>query len=152
MEIIINTATVNDVKKANDFLTRLIQDEKQYDRNINENLVIESLYENLITNDNNCVLLAKVNEEIVGYLFGFIEDSNTAYLERKAKLEAMFVDENFRGNKIGKLLIEEFKTWVQKKECKYIELSVCKENTSAINLYKKEGFKDLKTIMITELQ
>lgn len=52
MDIKIIVATNENVSKANEFLTRLIRDEKQYDNNINENCVVNSLYEKLLENPN----------------------------------------------------------------------------------------------------
>ncbi len=72
MDIKIIVATNENVSKANEFLTRLIRDEKQYDNNINKNCVVNSLYEKLLENPNNCILFAKVNNQIIGYLYGFL--------------------------------------------------------------------------------
>jgi len=92
--------------EANKFLTKLIQDEKKYDENINENCVVISLYDNFYTNTEVCILLARHNDQYIGYLFGTMIDIGDAYIEKKAKLDALFVDEEYRKNKIGKKLIE----------------------------------------------
>ena len=63
----------------------------------------------------------------------------------------MFVEKSKIGNTIGVKLKKKKKKWSRDKECKYIELKVCNGNVAAINLYKKEGFKDIKTIMSLEL-
>lgn len=42
MNVLIKKATINDVDIANQYLTKLIRDEKQYDKNINENCVVNS--------------------------------------------------------------------------------------------------------------
>lgn len=133
--------------KANNYLTKLIHDEKKYDENINEKCIVKSLYERVYMNDNVCILLAKYDDEYAGYLFGNIIDTNDAYINAKAKLDAIFIDEKYRKKQIGKKLINEFEYWVKSKGLKYIELTVCKENTPAICLYKNYGFKDAKTIM-----
>ena len=150
MKIVIQKAKIEDTKKANEFLTRLIHDEKKYDSNINDKFIVESLYENICLDENICLLVAKNEDEIVGYLFGFVNHKDNTYIDKIAKLEAMFVDENIRGKKIGTLLISEFKKWAKSKDCRFIELSVC-NNNSAINLYKKEGFISIKTIMSLDL-
>lgn len=132
---------------ANSYLTKLIHDEKKYDKSINDNCIVESLYDNFYKNENVCILLAKHKEEYVGYLFGNIIDTGDAYIIKKAKLDAMFVDENYRGNKIGVRLIEEFKKWAIKKDIRVIELTVCNDNKSAINLYEKCNFIKAKSVM-----
>lgn len=133
--------------EANNYLTKLIHDEKKYDENINEECIVNSLYENFYMNDDVCILLAKYEGKYIGYLFGTIMDIGDAYIKPQAKLEAMFIDEEYRGNKIGKRLIDEFKLWAKEKGVRYIELTVCNNNISAINLYKISGFKDTKITM-----
>ena len=134
----IRRATLNDSSTINSFLTKLIQDEKKYDVNINENCVVTCLYENLIPYDNNCILVAEYKDKLIGYLYGYIENNGDAYINSIARLEAMFVEEKYRNNGLGTMLIDNFKTWAKSKEAKYVELKVCNENESAIALYKKE--------------
>lgn len=133
--------------EANKYLTKLIHDEKKYDDNINEECIVNSLYDNFYMNDGVCIFLAKEKEQYVGYLFGVMMDTGDAYIKPQAKLDAMFVDEEYRGNKIGKTLIDEFKSWAKGKGAKYIELTVCNGNIPAISLYKNNGFKDTKITM-----
>lgn len=151
MDIKIVSATKDDVSKANEFLTRLIQDEKKYDSNINENCVIKSFYEKGIDNNNKCILFAKNDEEILGYLYGFVEDDG-AIINKVSKLVAIFVDEEYRGQKIANKLIEEFKKWSINKGAKYVEVNTFNSNIVAINLYKKHGFKEIKKILSVDLE
>lgn len=151
MKIKIRRASLDDSAVLNSFLTRLIQDEKKYDTNINENCVVTCLYENIIPNNNNCVFVAECENQIVGYLYGYIRNSSDAYINPIAQLEAMFVEEEYRNNGIATMLIEGFKEWVKLKNVKYIELKVCNENKKAISLYQKNKFKNTKSIMTVEL-
>lgn len=48
--------------------------------------------------------------------------------------------------------INEFKSWSLKNGVKYIELQVLNDNTSAVNLYKKEGFRSFKSTLINKIQ
>lgn len=152
MKYNIRYATLSDTKIVNEFLTRLIKDEKQYDENINEKCTVFSLYENLILNENNCILVAESNNNLVGYLYGYMQDTGDAYLFPIAQLEAMFVDETIRKQGVGNALIKEFKKWATNKKAKYIELKVCNDNKSAIALYTNNGFTNVKSIMSVELK
>ncbi|MFZ4500264.1 MAG: GNAT family N-acetyltransferase [Minisyncoccia bacterium] len=59
-----------------------------------------------------------------------------------SKILSFFVDPQYRGNDIGKLLLEEVITCLKAdKEVKKITLSVTTTQKSAIGLYKKYGFK-----------
>ncbi|MBE6152823.1 MAG: GNAT family N-acetyltransferase [Firmicutes bacterium] len=152
MNYTIRKAKTSDIKDINNFLTRLIRDEKQYDDNINENCIIYSFYENIIHDDKNCILVVEENNKIIGYLYGFIQNNGDTYINDVAQLDTIFIDEKYRKLGIGNALIEEFKKWTKKQHVKYIELKVCNNNVNAISLYKKIGFVDTKTIMSLELE
>lgn len=69
--------------------------------------MVSSFYENIYNDNNKCLLAVKNNNNIIGYLYGYVCENNV----------------------------------------KIIELKVCNNNTSAIKLYKSEGFTEFKTIM-----
>lgn len=152
MEYKITKCNYEDSKKANDLLTKLIRDEKKYDKNINEDCTVTSLYENFFENDDVCLLIAKQNDNILGYIYGYIQNNGDAKVDKVSILDALFVLDEARNNKIADNLIEEFKKWSYSVNAKYIELKVCKNNISAINLYRKKGFKDIKIIMNLDME
>lgn len=152
MEYKIVRGNYEDAKKANNLLTKLIKDEKKYDDNINEKCVVTSLYENFFSNDDVCLLVAKNGETILGYIYGYIQNNGDAKIEKVSCLDALYVEEDVRKNKIGDKLIDEFKKWSHTVGAKYIELKVCLENEKALNLYKKKGFEETKTIMCLNLE
>ena len=132
---------LNEIPEINKMLTDLIQDERNnYDSNINENYKVQEFYEKLIDSDNKIILVARDNDTILGYVYGFIQDNGNLFNNKIAKLDALFVKEQYRGNGIARSLIREFINWARENKVAYIELSVCKDNTNAINLYKNEGF------------
>lgn len=151
MDYKIRRANIEDAKSVNELLTLLIRDEKKYDININEECVIERLYEDIILNENSIVLIAEKNKKILGYLFGYIIENGNAYLEKSAKLEALYIDEKNRKNGIATSLIEKFKIWSKEKKVKYIEVQVLNNNANAYNLYKKEEFKEFKSTLLMDL-
>ena len=141
LNFIISEATLNEVSEINNMLTDLIQDErKNYDSNINEDYKVEEFYENLISDDNKIIFIAKEDNIILGYVYGFIQNNGNLYNNKIAKLDAVFVKEQYRGNGIARSLIKDFINWAEEKGVTYIELLVCKDNTNAINLYQNEGF------------
>lgn len=148
----IRKAKIEDAKIINSFLTKLINDEKKYDDNINENCIVCKLYENLIEDTQNCILVAEVDKKIIGYLYGYIKNNGDAYINNVAQLEAMFVEKEYRKIGIGNKLITRFKKWSKEQNVKYIELKVCNNNDSAISLYKKNNFEGIKTIMSLKLE
>ena len=141
MNFTIGKAVLNEITEINNMLTDLIQDErKNYDSNINENYKVKEFYEKMINNDDRRILVARDNDIILGYVYGFIQDNGSLYNNKVAQLDALFVKEQYRGNGIARSLMKEFINWAEEKEVAYIELSVCKDNTNAISLYENEGF------------
>lgn len=152
MDAVVRKAELKDTKDANNLLTLLIRDEKQYDPSINENCVISRFYEDMISNDSNILLVAEIDNEIIGYLYGYIVDNGNTYLDKVSKLDALYIIKEYRKNKIATKLINEFKSWSLKNGVKYIELQVLNDNTSAVSLYKKEGFRSFKSTLINKIQ
>lgn len=101
----------------------------------------------MIDNENKIILVARDNDIILGYVYGFIQDNGNLFNNKMAKLDALFVKEQYRGNGIARSLIREFINWAREKEVAYVELTVCKDNTNAIDLYQNEGFSINKTCL-----
>lgn len=152
MNVLIKKATINDVDIANQYLTKLIRDEKQYDKNINENCVVNSFYENVINNENSIVLLAFCKNVAIGYLYGYVKNNGDAYLDKVSQLEAMYVDNEYRHMGVGNCLINQFKNWSKNKGVRFIDINVCKDNINAIMLYQKNDFNVNKYSMTLELK
>ena len=93
MNYLIRRAVLEDAEIINKLLTLLIRDEKNYDQNINENCVVERFYEDIIPYESNIVLVADMNNEIVGYLFGYIINDGDTCLDKTSKLEVLYVIE-----------------------------------------------------------
>ena len=148
MKYIIEQAKLEDAKEIDRMLTSLIQDEREnYDKNINENYKVHNFYEKYIDNKNNCILFAKANNEILGYVYGFIQNNGQVFNTKIAQLDAIFVKKEYRGNGIAQSLIQELTKWAKEQGATYIELSVCQENEKARKLYKNNGFEDKKLIL-----
>jgi len=79
----------------------------------------------------NISYVALVNNSVVGFIVSFQND-NSIWLHQLA------VDKEFRGNGIGKLLIQHLE--LAANNCK-IEFSVKENNHKAIKLYEKLGYK-----------
>ncbi len=152
MKFNISKAMLNEMPEINKMLTDLIQDErKNYDSNINENYKVQEFYEKLIDDENKIILVARDNDIILGYVYGFIQDNGNLFNNKIVKLDALFVKEQYRGNGIARSLMKEFINWAREKEVSYVELSVCKDNTNAIKLYENEGFSIDKISLRKEL-
>jgi len=150
MNIEIREYKKEELKKADELLTKLIHDEKQYDSNINENCIIDSYYETCMQ-ENNQMFFAIENEKIIGYIYGFIENNGDTTIKEVAKIDALYIEKEYRYLGIGKKLINAFTLWANSKNIEIIEISVLNTNQSALNLYTGLNFKETKTILKLEI-
>ena len=148
-DYVIREIKEEEIDYANKLLNKLIIDEKQYDKNINENYVVNNYYQN--RQNNSILLVATLNNEIVAFLFGYIVDT-TVYIDKKAILDALYVSKNHRKKGLANLLINNFKEWSIKQKITNLELTVCSENVDACSLYKKHGFKIVKYSMKLKME
>lgn len=146
MDIKISKAKERDALRMNELLTKLIQDERQYDKNIDENFVVESFYEHYVDDKSKCLLVAKNDEDIIiGYLYGYIKTLEGGEKPHKeARLDALYVEDEYRKNHIAKELIKQFKVWAKENKVASLEVDVCANNMKAYNLYLKSGFREIK--------
>ena len=107
--MIIRKASLEDVKTLNWLLTLLIRDEKKYDNNINENFTVTNMYENYIYDENKIILVAIEEGKIAGYIYGYIIEPDAILNNKIAKLDALYILEEYRNKGIASNLINEFK-------------------------------------------
>ncbi len=148
MEIFIREAIREDIKEINNMLTALIQDERQYDENINKNYLVENYYEQFLGKKGSCIIVAKSeSNNIMGYGFGFIVNYGNVYDNKVSQLDAIYIKPEYRKRGIARKIIQHFTKWSKDNKVSYIELKVCVNNSSAIKLYENEGFCTKKTIL-----
>ena len=142
---------MDDEEKANccdELLTKLIQDERKYDENIDANFVVKNYFKNIIKNKEN-ILLGYINKKrVIGYIFAkqIQKDGGKEYL-----IDGLYVDEKYRKNGIAKKLITEILNLLSKENIKYVNINVVYDNKIARLLYKKFGFKNFKIEMRKKL-
>ena len=148
----IRKAQMEDAPRLNFLLTLLIRDEKQYDESINENFVVTNMYENFINDPKRILLVAEEYEKIIGYLYGYIIEGDEVQTKSIAKLDALFVEEDYRKMGTAENLIDHFKVWVINHNITGIVVNVCSANYKAKSLYQKKGFKTSKETMSLEIK
>ena len=150
MEVEICKAKMEDTKVLDALLTQLVQDERKYDTSIDPSFVVSNFYKHYIEDKERLILCAKVGEEIVGYLYGYLKKDETLK-EKQAVLDALFVLPTYRKQKVATHLFEEFRRWSKNEDAKTIEVSVCASNSQAKKLYQKQGFLPLRETYICEI-
>lgn len=109
-------------------------------KNINGH-VLEALVPGLERTQNDLVLLARLGGEYVGMAICFLGFS-TFHAKTLINIHDFMVLEKFRGQGIGRALLEEIESIAQDMDCCKITLEVQENNTPARRFYRSFGFKD----------
>ena len=109
-------------------------------RNINDH-VLDKLVPGLERAQNDLVLLARTGGEYVGMAICFLGFS-TFHARPLINIHDFMVLEDFRGQGIGRALLEEIEIIAHDMDCCKITLEVQENNTPARRLYRSGGFKD----------
>ena len=148
-KIIIRRAKKSDIEDIIRLADQLRKTEAPLDKtkNIKEDSYLSDVYREkelkYISSRKKIFLVAEIDKKIIGYVNGYIvENSDIYYRDPVAYLDCLCVDKDSRKQGIGKKLIDEFSDIVNKKGAKYVKLNAFKNNTPAVNLYKKEGFEE----------
>ena len=95
-----------------------------------------NIFKNELENKNSKYLIAKIDNEIVGFV------GITIILDT-ADITNIVVKKNYRSKGISKILLENVITIAKSNNCSKINLEVNETNIIAINLYKKYDFKQV---------
>src|SRR3989344_7756611 len=116
----------------NDLLRQLVYDPTTY------NAVSAGALRDIIDNKGTVVVIARNEELIIGIGILFIVHK---FRGRYAYIEDMIVDEAYRGQGIGKQILDELIEAARRESVETIELSTRPSRIPANNLYKKAGFE-----------
>ncbi|MFA4887197.1 MAG: GNAT family N-acetyltransferase [Candidatus Nanoarchaeia archaeon] len=144
MEVTVRRAVYEDIPFLKLFQKKLVDSERPFDPTIPREGEIEyySLKELLESKEVN-FLVVEVEKKVVGCGFGEIRKNvEWGRSKRIGYIGLMFVEEEFRGNKIGKMLVDRLCEWFKERKVGDIRLKVLKKNIRAIKLYEKAGFEE----------
>lgn len=138
MNNIIREATIDDLNKG---LLNVFIEGYRYHQNgrpdIFANVSDEVLKEDLIKNfENFSIIVILDNDVIVGYLSYKIKERRS----KKLDIDQLAINQKYRGQGLGKKLIEEVKKIARKNDCDRIELNCWLFNENAIAMYEHIGF------------
>lgn len=153
-DILIRKANLEDLTIIQDLNNKLFELEK---KNYDPTLVSEwpltdegkEYFEDLI--NNHYVIVAVLDNEIIGYLAGTINEKGSYEEIQYGEINNMLVDNNFRGLGIGKLLIDKFKQYCKDNNINNLKVVASAKNIKAIEFYKKNGFNDFDITLTTEI-
>lgn len=140
--IIIRKATLQDLKTLLKFEQELIDSERPYDSTLKNGQIHYYDIEKMIAADHIELLVAELDNEIIGSGYARIEDAKP-YLQHQqhAYLGFMYVKPQHRGKGINKMIMDELATWSASVNITELRLDVYHKNKSAIKAYEKSGFE-----------
>jgi ribosomal protein S18 acetylase RimI-like enzyme len=144
-DIEIRKANINDLPVIQDLNNQLFKIEKEnYDETLVEGwpLTIEGKEYFLDLINNHYVIVAVLKNEIVAYLAGTINEKGTYEEIKYGEINNMFVKAYFRGQGIGKELINNFKKYCKENEVNNLKVIASYKNKSAVEFYKNNGFEE----------
>ncbi len=90
------------------------------------------------------IFLAEDNNEIIGVIIGLINNLDTDNYQFKApkrgRVSELVVKKEYRGNHVGKALLNKMEEYFKSIGCKAVILSVFGYNTNAIKFYDKNDY------------
>lgn len=132
---------VVDADRCDELLTKLIQDERQYNDTIDENYIVTNHFNKMLNDENIIILAYYINKIIVGYILIRRTDNNTCLLD------GLYVEKEYRNKGIGKSLLTEAISRIENMNIKYIDINVMYNNIIAKHIYEKLGFVEYEIKM-----
>lgn len=139
-EIKYRNARLEDLETLYAFEQGIITTERPMDPTLKPGHINYYDLKELVLSDEAEVMIAEVNEEIVGSGYAQLKDAKS-YLrfERYAHVGFIFVKPEFRRKGISQGVITHLKSWVQSKGIVEMRLNVYHQNPGAIAAYEKLG-------------
>jgi len=142
MALAIRSATLDDVEVLRDLQQVLVSWERPYDKGIPSTGIVEYYdVRTLIGKDDIEYLVAELDGEVVGCIFGEIRKNDAwAIPERYGYVGLFSVKNGFRGQGIGKEMLDRIVDWFRSREITEIRLKVYEGNLRSVDFYKRYGF------------
>ncbi len=137
----IREANESDLTVLIEFEQEIITAERAFDNSLKEDEIQYYDFQDLIASPKAKVLVAEIENEIVGSGYAAIKDAELYLKHRQyAYLGLMYVKPTYRGKGINQHILQVLKEWVIEKKITEIRLVVYDANTGAKNAYQKAGF------------
>ncbi len=95
-----------------------------------------------IINDDRIVVVAQINDEIVGYMMGIIAFNPPVFkLEKYGEITDACVSGIYRNQDLGLKLFKEIKRWFKDQDLTRIDINAAANNPISNKFWKKMGFK-----------
>ena len=145
MNIIIQAATLNDIPALLACEQGVITAERPFDVTIVPDPTKYYDLELFINSPDVELLVAKIDDEIVGSGYVRILTNQKSYLNYTdyAYLGFMYVKPAYRGKGVNNMVVEALKQWAISRSITELKLDVYNDNLPAVRAYEKVGFSKL---------
>jgi len=152
--IVIREASNEDVNKLELLVKRfyLFNEEFNPFMELSDNydeIVIDTLEKRL--GENNIFLVAVVEGDIAGYVYGVIESNPLLRMGKMAVIKELYVLPIYRNMGVASKLLEEFSSRILKMGVPLVGAEFPTSNDIAKKFYEKNGFKEFRSIYIRVL-
>ena len=139
----IRPATKNDLPTLLEFEQGIVTAERPFNSTLKEGEIHFYDLEKLIESEAALVLVAEVDNEIIGSGYAVIKQEMDSYVTYKqfSYLGFMYVKPLHRGKGVNQAIIEKLNEWALSKGVHEIRLQVLDGNSVAKKAYEKIGFK-----------
>jgi GNAT superfamily N-acetyltransferase len=154
LEPVIEKAKIKDLKDIMKLDEKLFNYDYIFDKTLNLSWSSKNknYYKKRILGKDSLVLIVKFENEIIGFLTATIEKGDDwRKIKRIAELESMLIESKYRGKGIGTVLIKEFFKWARLKGIKRAMVTASYENKKAIEIYKRNNFKEYDLILEADI-
>lgn len=111
---------------------------------------VEEIMNNLISNDESCIIVYEVDGEVVGGLLGTTAEPFLSH-QKQAHEMAWFVDKDHRDNKGGIGMMKAFEEWAKDLGCTEIIMGDIVGVRDLTNLYEHKGYKMVEKLYSKEI-
>ncbi|MCP3940553.1 MAG: GNAT family N-acetyltransferase [Desulfobacteraceae bacterium] len=141
-DIAIRRANLKELSTLLEIEQRIIEAERPFDNELKTESISYYDLEALVLSAKAEVLVAEINNKIVGSGYAEIRKSKS-YMKHSyhSYLGFMYVEPTFRGKGINKLILDSLKEWSKSQQIFHFSLEVYADNQVAIRAYEKAGFK-----------
>jgi GNAT superfamily N-acetyltransferase len=156
MTIEIRNSTMDDLEEIQALSALLTKQEFEYNSNIDLSWPFsedhKKTYAQFIDQENFISLVACLDDKIIGYLVGYIQESSISRSARNiANLDNMFILQEFRRQGVGSMLVKRFFSWAKLCNVDTVAVGAFVPNEKAVSFYKKNGFKPYELTLQTSL-
>ena len=153
-DIIIRKTTIEDLRIIQELNNSLFELEKEnYDSTLIKDWPLTEVGKEYFTDliNNSYVIVAELDNNIVGYLAGTINEKGSYEEVQYGEINNMFIKDEYRGLGIGNSLINSFKDYCKSNNINNLKVTASFKNKDAIEFYKKNGFDEFDLTLTTRI-